>query len=231
MAGAGRTGAGRHLPAGARSPAVSACPTSPTRACSASRSPASLLEHRLYHFRLAFSGFEHAHVVLGGESFVALAEGLQNALWALGGVPLEHRSDSLSAAFRNLDRDAQEDLTQRYQGLMRHYGMTPSRNNPGVAHENGSIESPHGHLKKALEDALLLRGSRDFDDLDAYRRFVDEIVGRQQCQQPQADRAGAGQPVAAYPSGGPPTTRRRSSRSRRAAASFCAACSTRRRRG
>ena len=40
--------------------------------------------HRLYHFRLAFSGFEHAHVVLGGESFVALAEGLQNALWALG---------------------------------------------------------------------------------------------------------------------------------------------------
>ena len=137
------------------------------------------LDHRLYHFRLAFSGFAHAHVVLGGESFVALAEGLQNALWALGGVPLEHRSDSLSAAFCNLDREAQEDLTQRYQGLMRHYDMTPSRNNPGVAHENGSIESPHGHLKKALEDALLLRGSRDFDDLDAYRRFVDEIVGRQ----------------------------------------------------
>jgi hypothetical protein len=42
------------------------------------------LDHRLYHFRLAFSGWEHAHVVLGGESFVALAEGLQNALWALG---------------------------------------------------------------------------------------------------------------------------------------------------
>ena len=138
-----------------------------------------VLEHRLYHFRLAFSGFAHAHVVLGGESFVALAAGLQNALWALGGVPLEHRSDSLSAAFCNLDRDAQEDLTQRYQGLMRHYGMTPSRNNPGVAHENGSIESPHGHLKRALEDALLLRGARDFDTLEAYRRFVDEIVGRQ----------------------------------------------------
>ncbi len=138
-----------------------------------------VLEHRLYHFRLAFSGFAHAHVVLGGESFVALAEDLQNAVWALGGVPQEHRSDSLSAAFRNLDADDQEDLTQRYQGLMRHYAMTPTRNNPGVAHENGSIESPHGHLKKALEDALLLRGSRDFDTLDAYRRFVDEIVGRQ----------------------------------------------------
>ena len=136
------------------------------------------LEHRLYHFRLAFSGFEHAHVVLGGESFVALAEGLQNALWALGGVPLEHRSDSLSAAFCNLDGNAQEDLTRRYQALMSHYGMIPTRNNRGIAHENGSIESAHGHLKKALEDALLLRGSRDFVDLDGYRRFVDEIIGR-----------------------------------------------------
>jgi hypothetical protein len=136
------------------------------------------LDHRLYHFRLAFSGFEHAHVVLGGESFVALAEGLQNALWALGGVPREHRSDSLSAAFRNLAREAQEDLTRRYQALMRHYGMQPSRNNPGLAHENGAIESAHGHLKQALVDALLLRGSRDFDDLNSYRRFVDEVVGR-----------------------------------------------------
>lgn len=136
------------------------------------------LDHRLYHFRLAFSGFAHAHVVLGGESFVALVEGLQNALWALGGVPREHRSDSLSAAFRNLARDASEDLTQRYTALMNHYGMVPTRNNAGIAHENGSIESAHGHLKQALEDALLLRGTRDFVDLDAYRAFVDLVVGR-----------------------------------------------------
>jgi transposase InsO family protein len=136
------------------------------------------LGHRLYHFRLAFSGFAHAHVVLGGESFVALAEGLQNALWALGGVPDQHRSDSLSAAFRNLDRDTQDDLTRRYEELCAHYGMTPSRNNPGVAHENGAIESAHGHLKKVLGDELLLRGSRDFVDLAAYRRFVDEVIGR-----------------------------------------------------
>jgi transposase InsO family protein len=136
------------------------------------------LLHRIYHFRLAFSGFAHAHVVLGGESFVALAEGLQNALWALGGVPEQHRSDSLSAAFRNVDRDTQEDLTRRYEELCAHYGMTPTRNNLGVAHENGSIESSHGHLKKVLTDELLLRGSRDFADLAAYRRFVDEVIGR-----------------------------------------------------
>jgi transposase InsO family protein len=138
----------------------------------------ALLDHRLYHFRLAFSGWEHAHVVLGGESFVALAEGLQNALWALGRAPLQHRSDSLSAAFRNLDDDARQDQTRRYEALCAHYGMEPTRNNRGVAHENGSIESPHGHLKQAIEDALLLRGSRDFTTLDTYRRFVDEIVGR-----------------------------------------------------
>jgi hypothetical protein len=120
----------------------------------------------------------HAHVVLGGESFVALAEGLQNALWALGAVPEQHRSDSLSAAFCNLNREAKEDLTRRYEELCAHYGITPSRNNPGVAHENGSIESAHGHLKTVLRDELLLRGSRDFTDLAAYRRFIDEVVGR-----------------------------------------------------
>src|SRR5471032_575075 len=137
-----------------------------------------VLGHRLYHFRLAFSGFEHAHVVLGGESFVALAEGLQNALWALGGAPREHRSDSLSAAFRNLDRDAAKDQTERYEALCAHYGMIATRNNLGVAHENGVIEASHGHLKQALAQALLLRGSSDFTDLPLYRRFVAETVGR-----------------------------------------------------
>ena len=137
-----------------------------------------LLAHRLYHFRLAFSGFEHADVVLGGESFVALAAGMQDALWALGGAPGEHRSDSLSAAFRNLSPEVEEDWTARYAGLCAHYGMVASRNNRGVAHENGTIESAHGHLKRAIEDALLLRGSRDFATLAEYRRFVDELVGR-----------------------------------------------------
>jgi hypothetical protein len=136
------------------------------------------LAHRLYHFRLACSGFESAHVILGGESYVALAEGLQNALWTLGGAPREHRSDSLSAAFRNLAADAREDLTRQYDALCAHYGMDPTRNNRGVAHENGSIESAHGHIKKAVKDALLMRGTSDFDSLVSYRRFIDEIVSR-----------------------------------------------------
>ena len=143
----------------------------------------SRLDHRLYHFRLAYSGFEHAHAILGGESFVALAEGLQNALWAAGGAPREHRSDSLSAAFRNLAKDAREDLTRRYDALCADYGMEPTRNNRGIAHENGAIESPHGHLKNAVRDALLLRGSNDFGDLAVYRRFIGEIVSRQNARQ------------------------------------------------
>lgn len=141
------------------------------------------LPHLLYHFRLPWSGFEHAHVILGGESFVALAEGLQNALWSAGGAPHQHRTDSLSAAFRNFDAEARSDLTRRYDALCAHYRMTPTRNNKGVAHENGAIESSHGHLKAAIRDALLMRGSADFVDLAAYRAFVDEILGRRNAAQ------------------------------------------------
>ena len=144
------------------------------------------LLHRLYHFTLVNSGWEHAEVVLGGESFTALASGLQNALWQLGGAPREHRTDSLSAAFANLDRDGGEDLRTRYEALCNDYGMEPTRNNRGVAHENGAIESRHGHLKARLEQALLLRGSRDFEDVEpevrlrriAWRRFVAQVVAR-----------------------------------------------------
>ncbi|EAV40177.1 putative transposase [Stappia aggregata IAM 12614] len=71
--------------------------------------------HWLYHFLLVYSGWEHAEVVLGRESFSALATGLQNALWGLGAGPHEHRSDSLSAAFTNLAAEAKEDLTRRYE--------------------------------------------------------------------------------------------------------------------
>ena len=136
------------------------------------------LEHRLYHFALACSGFEHAEIVLGGESYPALASGLENALRLLGGVPREHRSDSLSAAFRNLTKPDADDLTRRFEALVTHFGMVPSRNNRGVAHENGAIESRHGHVKKRIAQALLLRGSSSFDDLDAYRAFVADVVSQ-----------------------------------------------------
>lgn len=132
--------------------------------------------HLLYHFVLAFSRWEHVEVVAGGESFEALSKGLQNALWQAGGAPQEHRTDSLSAAFKNLTEA--EDFTVRYAALLDHYGMAGTRNNRGLGHENGSVESPHRFLKEALEQALLLRGHRDFTDRQAYEGFVRDAVLR-----------------------------------------------------
>lgn len=132
--------------------------------------------HLLYHFRLAFSGWCDVKVILGGESYTALAEGLQNALWKLGGIPDEHRSDSLSAAYRNKSKNAAEDMTHRYEALCAHYGMASTRNNRGKGHENGSIESPHGHLKRRIRQALLLRASHDFDSIAGYQQWIDEIT-------------------------------------------------------
>ena len=134
------------------------------------------LMHLLYQFALAYSGWRYVEIVLGGESFAALSSGLQNAAWMMGGVPEEHRTDSLAAAYNN--KSEHELLTRRYEALCSHYGMRPSRNNLGESHENGSIESRQGTLKRTMEQALLLRGHRDFTDLDAYRHFVAEVFGR-----------------------------------------------------
>ena len=79
--------------------------------------------HLLYHFWLAFSGWQYVKAICGGESFTALTEGLQEALWQLGGVPREHRTDRLSAAYRNLS--SQEDEAARYAEFCRYYGMEP----------------------------------------------------------------------------------------------------------
>ena len=130
--------------------------------------------HLLYQFRLAFSGWRHAQVVQGGESYAALSEGLQGALRRLGGCPGEHRTDSLSAAFDNLTGEPRA----RYEALCQHYGMTPTHNNPGASHENGAIETAHGSLKRRLSQALKVRGSADFAGVAAYQQFIDRVVGR-----------------------------------------------------
>ncbi|MFN4159477.1 MAG: hypothetical protein ACK4GO_13875 [Gemmobacter sp.] len=118
-----------------------------------------------------------------------MAENLQQALWSLGGAAQEHRTDSLSAAFRNLTVDQCEDITKRYNGFVSHYGIEASRNNRGEAHENGAVESQNRHLKKAIEQALILRGSRDFACIEDYRRFVDMLVARRNRQRATAVQA------------------------------------------
>ena len=130
--------------------------------------------HLLYHFWLAFSGWQSVKAIQGGESFTALTEGLQEALWQLGAVPLTHRTDRLSAAYRNLHNE--DDAAAGYRAFCDHYGLQPTRNNPGVSHENGSVEAAHGHLKTGLREALELRGSRDFADVAVYQAFLAEFV-------------------------------------------------------
>ena len=139
-------------------------------------------EHKLYHYRLVYSGWTYIQVCLGGESFESLSSGLQNAFWRSGGVPATHRTDSLSAAFKNHSQEVL--LTERYDKLCKHYGVKATRNNKGVAHENGAIESAHGHLKRKIDQQLMLRGSRDFASLSDYEKFINLIVTKinRQCK-------------------------------------------------
>lgn len=90
-----------------------------------------------------------------------MAEGIEQALRQLGGVPKQHRTDHLTAAVTQLPKDQREEWTARYQALMSHYGMEPTTNNVGVAHENGDVEQAHHRFKEALDQALRVRGSRD----------------------------------------------------------------------
>jgi hypothetical protein len=139
-------------------------------------------EHKLYHYRLVYSGWTYVQICLGGESFESLSSGLQNAFWRSGGVPATHRTDSLSAAFTN--KSEKEVLTQRYKKLCKHYAVKATRNNKGIAHENGAIESAHGHLKRKIDQQLILRGSRDFASLNDYETFINRIVSKinRQCK-------------------------------------------------
>lgn len=132
--------------------------------------------HMFFHLVMPFSGGHYVELAFS-ESFEALKRGLQNALVALGGVPTEVRSDNLSAATHELKLGGRA-LTQRFREVLDHFELSSSRIRPGEAHENGVVEKGHDVLKSALDQALRLRGSRDFGDVDAYLAFVAEIVAR-----------------------------------------------------
>jgi hypothetical protein len=142
--------------------------------------------HLIYHFYLAFSHWEYAHVITGGESFSALSEGLQNALVELQGCPFTHRTDSLSAAYKNLKDSAEFDFTESYEKLCSDYNIKPTRNNKGVGHENGSVEVSHRHFKSRVNQALMMRGSRDFSSLEEYRKFIHSIANKQNSKRQKA---------------------------------------------
>jgi len=132
-------------------------------------------DHLLYHFLLTYSNWEWV-MICPSESFESLNAGLQGALWRLGAVPVEHRTDNLSAATHELHDSRGRDFTKRYRKLLDHYGLKGSRNRPGKANQNGNVESGNGHLKSAIDQRLRLRGSRDFASRGAYEAFLQECV-------------------------------------------------------
>jgi len=130
-------------------------------------------EHLIYHFVLTYSNWE-TFTLCYGESFESLSGGLQNALWELGGVPQRHRTDRLGAAVAN--GSDMKQFTSRYQGLLGHYGLRAEKTNPQSGHENGDIEQRHHRFKRAVDQALMLRGGRDFADVAAYQAFLRALV-------------------------------------------------------
>lgn len=134
--------------------------------------------HMFFEFVLAFSGLRYVQLAFG-ETFEALLSGLQSAFFTVGGVPEIVRLDNLSAATHELKETGGRALTTRFAAVVDHFGFTPSRIRPGEGHENGVAEKAHHLLKKALDQALLLRGSRDFASVEAYLAFVARVVEEQ----------------------------------------------------
>ncbi len=132
-------------------------------------------DHTFFHCVLTYSNVESVSLCFS-ESFEALSAGIQKAFWEFGGVPERHRSDSLAAAVRN--HTSRRELTVRYEALMLHYGCEAERTNARCANENGDIESSNGHIKDRIEQALMLRGSRNFSTREEYIAFVEELVKR-----------------------------------------------------
>lgn len=132
-------------------------------------------DHLIYHFVLTYSNWETGSICFS-ESFESLSEGLQKALWKLGGVPQAHRTDRLSTAVNNTG--SPEEFTQRYQSLLSHYGLIGQKTQAYSPNENGDVEQSHHRFKRAVDQALMLRGSRNFVTRKDYELFLDGIFSQ-----------------------------------------------------
>ena len=133
------------------------------------------LAHLVYHFVLTYSNWE-AGTICYSESLESLTEGWQNAVWELGAIPARHRTDSLSSAVNNMSN--LEEFNRRYEAVMKYYGVQPEHNNPASGNENGDVEQSHHRFKKAVDQALLLRGSRDFNSVEEYAAFLKNLLAQ-----------------------------------------------------
>jgi len=133
--------------------------------------------HLLFTLTLSSSGWRYAGLAFS-ETFEALVSGIQDALWALGGVPKVLRHDNLSAATRELRRGTGRTLTTRFKEFTEHLDVESTRIRPRHSQENGKAENTNRWVKSWIEQALLLRGHRDFQTADAYVEFVHSVVAQ-----------------------------------------------------
>lgn len=128
--------------------------------------------HMVYHFVLTYSNWEAATICFS-ESFESLSEGLQNALWELGGVPERHQTDRLTTAVQKTEHH--KEFTQLYQSLLGHYGLEGRKIRVREPHENGDVEQRHYRFKQAVDQALMMRGHRDFRTREEYTGFLESL--------------------------------------------------------
>lgn len=131
-----------------------------------------LFRHMVYHFVLTYSNWETGTICFS-ESFESLSEGFQNAIWELGGVPAKHQTDRLTAAVQNIPKP--EVLTKDYEELLRYYRLDVRYSQAASPHENGDVEQRHHRFKNAVNQMLLLRGSRDFESRAEYETFLRKL--------------------------------------------------------
>jgi hypothetical protein len=125
---------------------------------------------------LPYSNWQWATACLS-ESLAALRRGVQAALFQLGRVPRFHQTDHSTAATHQIARDAVDRaFNAEYAAMMRHFGMEPRTIAVGAKEQNGDVEAGHRALKRRLEQALLVRGNRDFVGQDEYERFVAGVT-------------------------------------------------------
>jgi hypothetical protein len=130
--------------------------------------------HMLFHWMLPFSRWETVSICFS-ESFDTLSQGYEDAVWELGAVAGEHRTDNLTAATHH-EGGNRRAFNERWKDLLNHYNVSPSRNNPGISHENGSVEKSHHLTKTTIDQQLMLRGSRDFSNRSDYEKFLHEVL-------------------------------------------------------
>jgi len=138
--------------------------------------------HLLFHWMLPYSRWETVSICYT-ESFASLTAGYTAAIWELGAVAPEHRTDNLTAATHSFGNG--REFNKSWNDFLKHHGVKPSRNNPGESHENGSVEKSNDLIKKNIEQQLLLRGSRNFTSIDDYNIFL-KIIMKQRNKSRQA---------------------------------------------